>query len=91
LYDCTIEEVLGIDLHLRPCFYQHATGQCIYDRLKMFSPQPSLSARAVWRTNARVIATPPSKKYDAAFIFLARNNSIETYAIYECLHSYMCM
>ncbi|KAE8075588.1 hypothetical protein FH972_014286 [Carpinus fangiana] len=40
----------------------HATGQCIYDRLKMFSPLPSLSARAVWRTNARVITTPPNKR-----------------------------
>ncbi|XP_062153337.1 transcription initiation factor TFIID subunit 6-like isoform X2 [Alnus glutinosa] len=40
------------------CLWSPA-GQCIYDRLNMFSPQPSLSARAVWRTNARVITTPP--------------------------------
>ncbi|XP_059449598.1 transcription initiation factor TFIID subunit 6-like [Corylus avellana] len=40
----------------------HATGQCIFDRLKIFSPLPSLSSRAVWRTNARVITTPPNKR-----------------------------
>ncbi|GMY09761.1 transcription initiation factor TFIID subunit 6 isoform X1 [Fagus crenata] len=43
----------------------HAAGQCIYDLLKMFPPLPSLSARAVWRTNARVITTVPNKRKES--------------------------
>ncbi|KAK7823116.1 hypothetical protein CFP56_035901 [Quercus suber] len=44
---------------IRPCFCQHAAGQCIYDLLKMFPPLTSLPARAVWRSNARVTTTVP--------------------------------
>ncbi|KAG2719440.1 hypothetical protein I3760_03G266500 [Carya illinoinensis] len=47
----------------------HAAGQCLYDRLKVFPPLSSQPARAVWKTNARVITTALSKKY-AVFFFL---------------------
>ncbi|RWR93612.1 TATA box binding protein associated factor TAF [Cinnamomum micranthum f. kanehirae] len=40
----------------------HAAGQCLYDRLKLFPGLLSPPARSVWRTNARVINTMPSKR-----------------------------
>ncbi|KAF5482552.1 hypothetical protein F2P56_003110 [Juglans regia] len=40
----------------------HAAGQCLYDRLKVFPPLSSQPARAVWRTNARVIGTALNKR-----------------------------
>ena len=69
LYDSTLMEVLswicvGVT---RPCFCQHAAGQCIYDLLKMFPPLTSLPAHAVWKSNARVTTTVPSKKYTDFF------------------------
>ncbi|KAG6662903.1 transcription initiation factor TFIID subunit 6 [Carya illinoinensis] len=40
----------------------HAAGQCLYDRLKVFPPLSSQPARAVWKTNARVITTALNKR-----------------------------
>ncbi|CAK9309320.1 unnamed protein product [Citrullus colocynthis] len=37
--------------------FQRAVGQCIYDRLKIFPPMPSMPAGSILRTNARVITT----------------------------------
>uniref|UniRef100_A0A5B7BTL0 TATA box binding protein associated factor (TAF) histone-like fold domain-containing protein n=1 Tax=Davidia involucrata TaxID=16924 RepID=A0A5B7BTL0_DAVIN len=39
-----------------------ASGQCIYDRLRMFPPLPSPPVNAVWRTNGRVVTTGPNKR-----------------------------
>ncbi|KAA8524778.1 hypothetical protein F0562_011201 [Nyssa sinensis] len=39
-----------------------ASGQCIYDRLRMFPPFPSSPASVVWRTNGRVVTTRPNKR-----------------------------
>ncbi|PSS14344.1 Transcription initiation factor TFIID subunit like [Actinidia chinensis var. chinensis] len=42
--------------------FQHAAGQCIYDRLKLFPHLPSLPPNAVWRTNEKVVTATPNKR-----------------------------
>ncbi|XP_059661159.1 transcription initiation factor TFIID subunit 6 [Cornus florida] len=39
-----------------------ASGQCVYDRLKMFPPLPPPSTDAVWRVNGRVITRRLDKR-----------------------------
>lgn len=43
------------------CLYQHAAGQCLYDRLKLFPGLLSPPARSVRRTNGRVMNCMPGK------------------------------
>uniref|UniRef100_A0A9I9D7P7 TATA box binding protein associated factor (TAF) histone-like fold domain-containing protein n=1 Tax=Cucumis melo TaxID=3656 RepID=A0A9I9D7P7_CUCME len=47
-----------------------AVGQCIYDRVKIFPPLPSMPAGSILRTNARVITTtfPNKRKANADHI-----------------------
>ncbi|GMP53811.1 hypothetical protein CsSME_00019176 [Camellia sinensis var. sinensis] len=42
-----------------------ASGQCIYDRLKLFPHLSSLPPNAVWRTNGRVVTAMPNNKRKA--------------------------
>ncbi|KAI8010322.1 Transcription initiation factor TFIID subunit 6 [Camellia lanceoleosa] len=42
-----------------------ASGQCIYDRLKLFPLLSSLPPNAVWRTNGRVVTAMPNNKRKA--------------------------